>query len=81
MAQDLKDVPLTEPIIINCIFVEGVGVEVKDGFVRFTAWTELTAIEYGGAPERRIVNRVAVPEVTARRLLRDLRKALMQPEH
>lgn len=81
MAEKMETAPLTEPVIVPCIFVEGVKIEVKEGFVRFTAWTELTTVPEGALPERRIVNRVAVPEITARRLLRDLRKLLMQAVH
>lgn len=66
---------MTEPKAIDCHFVEGVSLEVRDEFVRLTGWIDLD-VTPGEALERRIVVRAAVPTLVARALIRDLRRAV-----
>jgi ribosomal protein S25 len=69
MAEDEKDPPLSEPIIVTDVFATGVDVERVDGEVRLIAWVT-------HSDEHRIVNRLVLPDSVARALIRDLRKAL-----
>lgn len=66
---------LTEPMPVDCHFVEGVTIEVRDQFIRVVGWIDLETVEMS-APERRIVVRAAMPMTLARELIRDLRKAV-----
>lgn len=67
---------MTEPEVVPCHFVEGVSMETHDTYVRLVGWVDLEVVEDEAAPERRIVARLAMPMLTARALLRDLRKSL-----
>lgn len=75
MVDGVKSPRLTEPQVVDCHFVEGVSIEVRDEFVRLIGWIDLEAVE-GEEPERRIVVRAAVPTTVARALILDLRKAV-----
>lgn len=61
--------PLTEPLIIPDVFATGVDIDHINGEVRLVCW-----VTHGD--EHRIVNRLVLPSVVARALVRDLRKAL-----
>jgi hypothetical protein len=67
--------PLTEPKVVDCVFCEGVILEIRDDVLRMVGFIDLeTAAD--GKPERRIVVRAAMPTIIARALIRDLRKSL-----
>ncbi|MBZ9922211.1 hypothetical protein LB579_31525, partial [Mesorhizobium sp. BR1-1-7] len=69
MAEEDKDPPLTEPLIVGDAFATGVDIESINGDVRLIAWVT-------HAEEHRIVARIVLPDSVARALIRDLRKAL-----
>ena len=51
-----SDVPLTEPDIINCLYMTGIEIDIDDDGVRLVGWTYLPKL--GDDPaERRIVMR------------------------
>lgn len=66
---------MTEPKPVDCHFVEGVDIELRDEFVRLVGYVDLETAERG-EPERRIVVRAALPTLVARALIRDLRRAV-----
>ena len=69
--------PLTEPLIVSCIFVTGAAVERTQHVVRLVGW--LTTPDLGGeAIERRIVVRFAMPIDAARRLAREIAGAVRE---
>jgi hypothetical protein len=72
--------PLTEPVMIQCLFCTGIEVEATDHFSRLTGWVELPAMGSGN-PERRIMVRVVMPPEVARALSRDLRRGLAKGGH
>ena len=76
MADAITPPRMTEPQVIDCQFVEGVSLETHDTYVRLVGWVDLEVVEEDVDPERRIVARMAMPLLTARALLRDLRKSL-----
>lgn len=75
MAGQIVPAPLTEPEIVQCHYIEGLHLEVRDAVIRIVGWIDLevTADEQ---PERRIVVRAAMPTVVARGLIADLRRAV-----
>lgn len=75
MAELIPTSPLTEPKVVDCNFVEGVSLELRDDMVRLVGWIDLEQAA-DGQPERRIVVRAAMPTIVARALIRDLRKSL-----
>lgn len=75
MAEPDVPAPLTEPVVVDCVFVEGAVLEVKSDVIRIVGWISLEATE-GSQPERRIVVRAAMPTVVARGLIADLRRAV-----
>lgn len=77
MAQDDEPAPLTEPVIAQDVFATGINVEGIDGEIRLVAWVDVSS---DGA-ERRIVNRLVMPDAVARGLARDLRKLLARGGH
>lgn len=71
---------LTEPVVVPCLFLTGVGVELNSGIVRFVGWTEMP--DFGSeVTERRIAMRVSLPAEAARELAADIRKALARGGH
>lgn len=80
MARAIEDAPLTEPVMIDCHFIEGMNIEVRDEFLRIVGWVHLETTG-DGQPERRIVARAAIPTSVVRALIRDLRKALAKGGH
>lgn len=80
MAEVIPPAPLTEPIVIECVFCEGVYLEVRDDFLRIVGFIDLERTA-DSQPERRIVIRAAMPTIVARALVRDLRKSLARGGH
>jgi hypothetical protein len=68
---------LTEPNMIDCIFLTGCAVDADEYALRFIGWTYMPTLdgEYD-APERRIVVRFAMPISAARALRTELNKKL-----
>ena len=75
MAEVIPPAPLTEPVIVECNFVEGLYLEVRDDVVRVVGYIDLERTA-DSQPERRIVVRAAMPTIVARALIRDLRRAV-----
>lgn len=80
MANGAHQPPLTEPVIVPCLFCTGMEVEVTADFVRIVGYVELPALGMD-QPERRIISRVVMPNEIARELIRDMRKALAGGGH
>lgn len=80
MAQRVPKARMAEPKPVTCHFVEGYEVQRGDEFIRLTSWVHLETVEYA-PPEQRIVGRHAMPISVARKLVRDLRKALARGGH
>ncbi len=80
MAEAISPTTLTEPKVVDCHFIEGCTLEVRDDMVRLVGWIDLEAAAEG-QPERRIVVRAAMPTLVARALVRDLRKSLARGGH
>jgi hypothetical protein len=75
MADHEDLVPLTEPLIVSCLFVNGLAIQPEDGAIRFVGW--VYAPNLGGqTEERRIVVRFAMPLHAAREMFDTLRKVL-----
>lgn len=75
MAEVIIPAPLTEPIVVDCVFCEGLFLEVRDDVVRIVGFIDLERTA-DSQPERRIVVRAAMPTIVARALIRDLRRAV-----
>jgi hypothetical protein len=82
MAEHDPDAALrtTEPDTIRTRFVTIVKVEATAHIVRITGLDDLMVVGYDG-PERRLVDRVAMPVDTARELHRKLERALKRAAH
>lgn len=80
MAVEAKPLRMTEPKVVDCHFLEGVSIEVRDEIVRLVGWVDLEIAE-DGKPERRIVTRAALPTLVVRALIRDLRRAVSRGGH
>jgi hypothetical protein len=76
MAEAIKAPRMTEPEPVDCRFIEGMEVEIREEFLRITGWIDLETAEEGLAPERRIVVRAAMPLLVARALILDMRSRL-----
>jgi hypothetical protein len=75
-AKECMTWPLTEPAIIDCLFLTGTTVEISDGTVQIVGWVSVAV--YENERERRIVTRVALSNGNARALFAQLRGALAQ---
>jgi hypothetical protein len=71
--------PLTEPVIVQCLFCTGVDVQHTENFTRLIGWVELPAPGYDFG-ERRVVARLVMPPNVARSLSRDLRRSITKGE-
>lgn len=80
MADGAISLHMTEPRVVDCHFVEGIDIEVRENFVRLVGFIDLERVE-GEESERRIVVRAALTTMVARVLVRDLRKALTRGGH
>lgn len=80
MADRIPQMRLNEPKVVDCHFVEGISIEVREEIVRLVGWIDLETTE-SRQPERRIVVRAAVPRRVARALLADLRRVLTRGGH
>lgn len=69
MASHAPDPPLTEPRVVDCLFVTGTAIEISPHTVRIIGWVQLPMLG-GEMDERRIVVRFAMPRDAAE-LLRD----------
>lgn len=75
MAEGIDPAPITEPVIVDCTFMEGVEIELGTDFLRIVGWIQLSTGDERH-PERRIVARAVMPTRVARELVRDLRRYL-----
>jgi len=55
-----REPQLTEPTVVQDVFITGAAVEVADGYVRVVGWTQLPTVS-GQMPERRISTRNVYP--------------------
>lgn len=74
------DIPLTEPVIIDCVYVTGATIEADDNVVRIVCWTTMPDLG-GEMAERRITVRMAMPIGAARALRNDLAARLKRGHH
>jgi hypothetical protein len=74
---DEQEPILTEPLIVQDLFITGVEIEAAQHFVRFIGWT-LSRTDKRDAPERRIVAWLAMPIDVAREIWADLADALRE---
>ena len=77
---DGTNIPLTEPVIIPCVFVSAVSVLASDGIFRFVGWVEMPPLG-GEVEERRIVVRFVMTREATRIFRDDLAKLLKRPGH
>lgn len=75
MGREAREPPLTEPVIITCVFVTGTAVEVANNHIRIVGWVQMPAIG-GETEERRIAVRFAMPNSVGRGLLTQLSKGV-----
>lgn len=67
--------PLTEPVMVNDVFVTGAAVESSKHVVRIVGWVEMPYLT-GETEERRIVVRFVIPLDAAPKLRDDLARHL-----
>jgi hypothetical protein len=80
VAERDRDVRLTEPEIVQCLYLTGMGVEISESVVRFVGWTQLPAMG-SDHEERRVVVRFAMSNTQARDLQNVMRKAFARGGH
>lgn len=72
--------PLTEPVIVPCLFITGGAIETSHDLVRFVGWVAIP--ELGGeTAERRIAVRFAMPTDVARGLFSQGSRATRRGGH
>lgn len=72
--------PLTEPVVVNSVFLTGAVIEATDTCVRLVGWEEIATIN-GEIAERRIVSRLVVTTTTARAIAKSIQQALAKGGH
>ncbi len=80
MAIEAPDPPLTEPLIVPCLFATGAGVERTPHSLRLVFWVHTPNLG-GEAEERRIVARLALPLDAAHVVTKALTTALRDRGH
>ncbi|MBN9534835.1 MAG: hypothetical protein J0H10_15935 [Alphaproteobacteria bacterium] len=70
-----KQPPLSEPALIDCVYVTGMGIEIADNVVRFVGWNHLPVLA-SEHEERRIVVRFAMSVAQVRNLMSVLRRGM-----
>ena len=80
MARLIAEPAMTEPLVLMPSFATGFDMEVCSEFVRIVFWDDLLTLD-GDQPERRIVQRLILPAETARKLLKELRRAAHKGGH
>lgn len=65
--------PLNEPVIIPCLFLNGIDAVLEAEVVRLVGWATMPALG-GETEERRIAIRAVITPSTARKLSIDLRR-------
>lgn len=75
-----QDSPLTEPEIIQCLYITGIGIEIADAVVRLVGWVSVPSMG-GESEERRIVMRCAMSNTHARNFATVLRKGFAKGGH
>lgn len=74
------EAPLTEPELVDCLFLTGIAAEISDQFVRFVGWVHVP--ELGGeTAERRIRIRYVLTNAQTRNLIAVLRKGMARGGH
>jgi hypothetical protein len=76
MATRAPQSPLTEPVMVDCLYVTGTAIESDEHVVRIVGWVEMPHLMGSETEERRIVVRVAMAAPTARDLCDDLKGRL-----
>lgn len=67
------DPPLTEPLVISCLYINGIEIESEESALRFVGWVKMPSIG-GETEERRIAVRFTMTMRASRQMLVDLRK-------
>ena len=80
MAKEEIQAPLTEPMIAQCLYCTGAGIERVAHAIQFIFWTRTPP--FAGDPgERRICARIAMPLDDARVFARAVMAALREHGH
>lgn len=80
MGQSDKEPPLTEPLIVPCLYCTGAAVERVAHAVQVIFWTHTPALGEDDG-ERRISSRVAMPIDIARIFAKEITRALREGGH
>lgn len=74
MADEDRPGPLTDPLLAQDVFANGIIVEMINGDFRLTAWVDVDG-------DRRIMARLVITNGAARALAKDLKKAVAKGGH
>lgn len=74
------EAPLTEPMIIKCVYLTGLGITIDAGVMRFVGWTHVPDLG-GESEERRIEVRFATSREVAAEVGDMIARALRRREH
>lgn len=80
MAKAAHEPPLTEPVIAQCLYCTGAGIERVAHAIQFIFWTHTPPLE-DDPGERRISARIAMPLDDARVFARAVMTALREHGH
>ncbi len=80
MGQKATESPLTEPLIAQCLYCTGAGIERVAHAIQFIFWTHTPPLS-DDPGERRIAARIAMPLDSARVFAREIAAALRQSGH
>lgn len=81
MAEVIKPAPFSDPELVGPVLVEGIQIETRDEFMRFTGWILVEPMNPGDEPERRVVARLDAPTVVVRTLIKDAQRLLAKGGH
>lgn len=81
MAEVIKPAPFSDPDLVSPVLVEGIQIETRDDFMRFTGWILVEPMNPGDEPERRVVTRCDVPTAVVRGLVKDAQRLLAKGGH
>ena len=80
MGQLDREAPLTEPLIVPCLYCTGAGIERVVHAVQVVFWTHTPTLSEDMG-ERRISARIAMPIDVARTFAREITRALREGGH
>lgn len=80
MGELIIEPPLSEPLVVPCLFITGMAIEPSDYVIRLVGWVQLPMLG-GEADERRIVIRFVMPIDAARGLRNGLTKVFRKSDN